>query len=92
MHLDPLRASAFVPLPNWIQTRRAVVNIKGTGNDCFKWDVLAVMHQVDANGDRMSQYTEHVGKYDFPLYIFLFLFLLFVLSRQRITCLLMCMV
>ena len=35
-NLDPLRASAFVPLPNWIQTRRAVVNIRGTGNDCFK--------------------------------------------------------
>ena len=25
-HLDPLRASEFVPLPNWIQTRRAIVN------------------------------------------------------------------
>ena len=59
-HLDPLRANAFVPLPNWIQTRGAVVNIRGTGNDCFKWAVLA-----DANGDRMLQYTEHVGKYDF---------------------------
>ena len=65
-HLDPLRASAFVPFPNWMQTRRAVVNIRGTVNDCFKWTVLADMHPVDANGDRMSQYTEHVGKYDFP--------------------------
>ena len=63
--LDPLRASAFVPLPNWIQTHRAVVNIRGTGNDCFKWDVLAGMHPVDIHGDRMSQFTEHGGKYDF---------------------------
>ena len=23
------------------------------------------MHHVDAHGDRTSQYTEHVGKYDF---------------------------
>ena len=43
-HLDPLRANAFVPLPNWIQTRREVVNIRGTGNDCFKWALLACMH------------------------------------------------
>ena len=64
-HLDPLKANAFVPLPNWIQTRRSVVNIRGTGNDCFKWTVLVGMHPVDAHGDRMSQYTEHVGKYDF---------------------------
>ena len=46
-HLDPLRASAFTPLPNWIQTRRAVVNIIGTGDDCFKWVVLAGMHPVE---------------------------------------------
>ena len=65
MSHDQLRASAFIPLPNWIQTRRAVVNIIGTGNDCFKWAVLAGMHHVDANAHRMSQYTEHVGKYDF---------------------------
>ena len=64
-HLDPLRASAFVPLPNWIQTRRAVVNIGATGDDCFKWTVLEGMHSVDANAHRMSQYTEHVGKYNF---------------------------
>ena len=57
--------SAFVPLPNWIQTRRAVVNIRGTGNDCFKWAVLTGMLHVDVSGDRMSKYTEHVGKYDF---------------------------
>ena len=61
-HPDPLRASAFVPLHNWIQTRRAVVNIRGTGNYCFKWAGFAGVYPVDANGDRMVQYTEHVGK------------------------------
>ena len=55
LQLDPLGAGAFVPLPNWIQMR---------GDDCFKWAVLAGMHHVDAYGERMSQYTEHVGKYD----------------------------
>ena len=64
-HHDPLRVSAVVPLPNWIQTRRAVVIIRGTGNDCFKWAVLGGMHHVDANAHRMSQYTEHERKYDF---------------------------
>ena len=29
-HLNPLRASAFVPLPHWIQDKRAVVNVVGT--------------------------------------------------------------
>ena len=90
-HLSPLWDSAFVPLPNWIQTRRAVVNIRGTGNDCCKWAVLAGMHPVVANGDRMSQYTEHVGKYDFSSTLSCSSFFRW-LSQQRITCLLMCRV
>ena len=40
-YLDPIRASAFVPLPRWIQEKRAVTSIIGTGDDCFKWTVLA---------------------------------------------------
>ena len=39
----------LVPLPNWIQTHRVVVNIRGTGNDCFKWAVLAGMQPVEAD-------------------------------------------
>ena len=39
--LDPLRGSAFIPLPLWIQVRRAVVNVSGTDDDCFKWVILA---------------------------------------------------
>ena len=64
-HLDPLRARAFVPLPRWIQEKIAVVNIVGTGDNCFKWAVLAGMHPVGNHRDRMSKYKEHVGKYDF---------------------------
>ena len=58
--LDTLRGSAYIPLPRWIQTRRA-----GTGDDCFKWAILAGMHPVDVNTDRRGKYAEHMGKFDF---------------------------
>ena len=64
-HLDSLRASALIPLPYWIRAKRAVVNVTGTGDDCFKWAVLAGMHPVNTNARRMSKYVEHVDKYDF---------------------------
>ena len=63
--LDPLRGSAFIPLPRWIQTRRAAVNVAGTDDDCFKWAMLACMHPVDVNADRRVKYVEHTRKYDF---------------------------
>ena len=43
-HLDPLRASAFVPLQRWIRDKKATTNIIVTGDDCFKCAVLAGMH------------------------------------------------
>ena len=59
---------ALSSLPRWIRDRRAVVNVVGTGEDCFKWAVLAGMHPVDKcnrNPNRMSGYVECVDKYDF---------------------------
>ena len=63
--LDPLRGSAYIPLLRCIQTRRAVVNIAGTGDDGFKRVILAGMHSVDVNADRRGKYVEHMSKYDF---------------------------
>ena len=59
------RPFTYIPLPRWIQTRRAVVNVAGTGDDCFRWAILAGMHLVDVNADRRGKYVEHMGKYDF---------------------------
>ena len=63
--LDTLRGSAYIPLPWWFQTRRAAVNVAGTGDDCFKWIILAGMHHVETNEHRRVKYAEHMGKYDF---------------------------
>ena len=56
--LDPLRGSLFIPLPQWIQARRAVVNVADTGG--FKWAILAGMHPVDVHAGRRGKYVEHM--------------------------------
>ena len=64
-HLDPLRASAFVPLPKWIRDKRAVTNVVGTDDDCFKWAVLAGLHPATDHPERMENYFPYVNLYDF---------------------------
>ena len=65
-HLDPLRASAFVPLPRWIVDKKAVTNIIGTGSDFFKWAVLAGMHPATSNKpNSMENYVVYASEYDF---------------------------
>ena len=64
-HLDPLRASAFVPLPKWIRDKRAVTNIIGTGDDCFKWAVLAGLHPTTSDRpNRIENYMTRACKYN----------------------------
>ena len=62
---DPLRGSTYIPLPRWIQTRRAPINVTGTGEECFQWAILAGMHPVYVNPHRRAMYAEHIAKYDF---------------------------
>ena len=64
-HLDPLHASALVPLPKWIRDKYAVTNIIGTGNDCFKWAALAGLHPASEHPNRMENYLPFVEMYDF---------------------------
>ena len=68
--LDPLRGSAFTPLPRLTQARRAVVNVAGTGDDRFKWAILAGMQPVDGNADRRGKYIAHMDKYDVSSFSF----------------------
>ena len=61
-HLAPLRASAFVPLSEWIRDKKATTNIIRTGNDCFKWAILAGMHPTTAdNPNRKITWNMLVG-------------------------------
>ena len=69
-HLGPLRASAFVPLPKWIRDKRAVTNVIGTGNDCFKWAVLAVLHPVAKHPNRQDSYLQFADMYEFETLTF----------------------
>ena len=64
-HLDPLIASAFVPFPKWIGDKRDVTNVVGTGDDCFKWAVLAALHPTADHSNRMVNYLPYVNLYDF---------------------------
>ena len=60
-----------MPLPRWIKDKKAVINVTGTGDNCFNWSVLARMHPVSrlerphTNPFRMSTYEDHAIKYDF---------------------------
>ena len=54
----------------WIRDKHAVTNVEGTGDDCFKWPVLAALHPATVNPSRMTNYTPFENRYDFDTLTF----------------------
>ncbi|GBL82285.1 hypothetical protein AVEN_180229-1 [Araneus ventricosus] len=53
----PLAPSSYIPLPSKLAAKKAVINIKNTDKKCFVWSVLAALHPVRQNAERVSHYT-----------------------------------
>ena len=67
---NPIRASSFLELPNWIKRKQAVLNIENTNNhECFKYCVLAAinnMNSKDPDDYRYLQHTLSFNDVEFP--------------------------
>ena len=51
--------SSYILTPKFIAKKRAIVNVKSHGTDCFRWAVLAALYPVRRNANRLSSYVRH---------------------------------
>ena len=50
--LNLTRCSSYIPLPNWIASKKAVINPKNENDEeCFKWAVTAATHYKEIGKD-----------------------------------------
>ena len=55
-HLDLTRGSSYIPLPNLIANKKAVINPENENDEeCFKWAVIAALHHGDIKGNLWSK-------------------------------------
>lgn len=60
----PFKHGSYIPLPTYIQNKKACVNVKNNDNKCFKYAILSALHQKNKNAERVSNYIEHMDKYN----------------------------
>ena len=55
--LNLMRSSSYVPLPNWLMKKKAMINPKNSDMECFKWAVIAAMkwEEIGNNPERVSK-------------------------------------
>ena len=60
---NPTEASSYLPLPDWITNKKAIINIQNKDEKCFLWCILRYLHPVDEKDNRLTD----LKKYEFSL-------------------------
>ena len=51
---NPTEASSYLPLPDWITNKKAIINIQNKDEKCFLWCILRYLHPVDEKDNRLT--------------------------------------
>lgn len=51
--------SRYIPLPEWIARKKAVISVQNKGDDCFRWAVKSALFPVNKDSQRVSKYPTH---------------------------------
>jgi len=57
---NPVRAGSYIPLPDFIASKKACVNVKNEDNECSKWSIkcLKFHKRFPTNKDRVAKYKK----------------------------------
>ena len=58
--------SSYIPLPDWLPKKKAIINPKDSDLECFKWAVIAAMRweEIDRDHQRMSKLRRYEDDFD----------------------------
>ena len=60
---NPMNGSSYIPLPDWISKKRAIINIQNRDEKCFLWCILRYIYPSDENDTRLTD----LKKYEYSL-------------------------
>ena len=55
----PIKGSSYIPLPNVIMRKNAIINIKNEDDKCFLWSVLRYRHPKQIHGERLTDLIKY---------------------------------
>ena len=64
--LNLTRGSSYLPLPDWLACKKAIMNPKNEDQECFKWAVIAVSRwkEINNNPERISKLKRFEKDFD----------------------------
>ena len=64
--LNLARGSSYLPLPDWLARKKAIINPQNDDEECFEWAVIAALRWTDIkfNPERVSNLRKFANNYD----------------------------
>ena len=59
VEFNPSKGSSYIPLPDWISNKKAIVNIQNKDEKCFLWCILRYLHPREDNDSRLKDLKEY---------------------------------
>ena len=58
----PLRGRSYIPLPNVLKNKKAIINMKNEDNECFKWCITRALFPVNKHPERIDKNLREIQK------------------------------
>ena len=55
----PIRGSSYLPLPDWVMRKKAIINLQNKDEKCFLWCILRSLHPREKNDYRITDLIEY---------------------------------
>ena len=64
--LNLTRGSSYIPLPDWLTKKKAIINPKNSDMECFKCAIIAAMkwEEIGNNPEKISKLKRYEGEFD----------------------------
>ena len=65
--LNLTRGSSYLPLPDWLARKKAIINPKNSDQECFKWAVIAAMRweEIGKNPEQITKLKRFENNFDY---------------------------
>ena len=66
-----MKGSSYIPLPNAVKNKGAIINMKNEDDECFKWAATRALNPVEKNSERITgELREQAEKFNWDGIVF----------------------
>ena len=62
----PMKGGSYIPLPDWIMRKKAIVSLRNNDSKCFIWSILRYLYPREKNDSRLTDLRQYEHELNIP--------------------------